>query len=88
MTLKLIVLFFTPLLSGLLIYLVPKGKNTNFKLLLVFAGAYLFSITVIHVLPELFQQPIGQEQPCSFFLQHSLAGGKADGNVPDRFCEF
>ena len=77
MTLKLIVLFFTPLLSGLLIYLVPKGKNTNFKLLLVFAGAYLFSITVIHVLPELFQQPIGQEWVglcvlAGFFFQQFL----------------
>jgi zinc transporter ZupT len=61
MTLKLLVLFFTPLLSGLLIYFVPKGKNTNFKLVLVFAGSYLFSITVIHILPELYRQPIGVE---------------------------
>ncbi|HYG20728.1 MAG TPA: hypothetical protein VD816_17440 [Ohtaekwangia sp.] len=61
MLLKLSVLFFTPLISGLLIYLVPKGKNTNFKLLLVFAGAYLFAITVIHILPELYHQPVGAE---------------------------
>ena len=59
MILKLLVLFLTPLLAGLLVYLVPKGKNTNYKLLLVFAGAYLFSITVIHLLPELYSQPIG-----------------------------
>lgn len=77
MTLKLLVLFFTPLLSGLLIYLVPKGRNTNFKLLLVFAGAYLFSITVIHILPELYQQPIGVEWIglfvlAGFFLQQLL----------------
>lgn len=77
MTLKLLVLFFTPLISGLLIYLVPKGKNTNYKLLLVFAGAYLFGITVIHILPELYQQHLGVELIglfvlAGFFLQQLL----------------
>lgn len=77
MTLKLLVLFFTPLLSGLLIYLIPKGKNTNYKLLLVFAGAYLFAITVIHILPELYQQHLGAELIglfvlSGFFLQQLL----------------
>ena len=38
MTVKLLVLFLTPLLSGLLIYLVPKSKGSNYRLLLVFAG--------------------------------------------------
>jgi zinc transporter ZupT len=77
MTLKLLVLFFTPLISGLLIYLVPKGKNTNYKLLLVFAGAYLFAITVIHILPELYKQSLGVELIglfvlAGFFLQQLL----------------
>lgn len=77
MTLKMLVLFFTPLLSGLLIYLVPKTKNTTFKLLLVFAGAYLFAITVIHILPELYRQPVGGEWIgvfvlAGFFLQQLL----------------
>ncbi|MDQ2657963.1 MAG: ZIP family metal transporter [Bacteroidota bacterium] len=61
MTLKLLVLFFTPLISGLLIFLLPKGKNTNYKMLLVFAGSYLFAITVIHILPELYRQSLGLE---------------------------
>lgn len=77
MLLKLSVLFFTPLLSGLLIYLIPKGKNTNYRLLLVFAGAYLFAITVIHILPELYRQPVGAEWTglfvlAGFFLQQLL----------------
>ncbi|HEY3403562.1 MAG TPA: ZIP family metal transporter [Ohtaekwangia sp.] len=77
MTLKLLVLFFTPLLSGFLIYLIPKGKNTSFRLLLVFAGAYLFGITVTHILPELYHQPIGAEWIglfvlAGFFLQQLL----------------
>lgn len=72
-----LVLFFTPLLAGLLIYLVPKGRNTNFKLLLVFAGSYLFAITVIHILPELYRQYaevelIGLFVLLGFFLQQLL----------------
>jgi zinc transporter ZupT len=61
MNLKLFVLFLTPLLSGLAVYLVPKGKNTNFRLLLAFAGSYLFAITVVHILPELYRQTISVE---------------------------
>jgi zinc transporter ZupT len=77
MLLKILVLFFTPLLSGLLVFLLPKGRNTNFKLILVFAGSYLFSITVIHILPELYRQPIGMEYIgicvlAGFFLQQLL----------------
>lgn len=77
MTLKLLVLFLTPLLSGLLIFLVPKGKGTNYKMLLAFAGAYLFAITVIHILPELYTQSLGLELIglfvlIGFFLQQLL----------------
>lgn len=77
MNLKLIVLFLTPLLSGLLIFLVPKGRNTNYKMLLVFAGSYLFAITVIHILPELYKQALGLELIglfvlIGFFLQQLL----------------
>lgn len=77
MTLKLLVLFLTPLFSGLLIFLVPKGKGTNYKMLLAFAGAYLFAITVIHILPELFTQSLGLDLIglfvlLGFFLQQLL----------------
>jgi len=77
MTIKLIVLFFTPLLSGLLVYLIPGGKTKSFKLLLVFAGAYLFGITVVHILPELYRgngevELIGLFVLCGFFLQQVL----------------
>jgi zinc transporter ZupT len=77
MTLKLSVLFLTPLVSGLLIYLVKNFKSTNFKLLLVFAGAYLFGITVVHILPELYRENqeielIGLFVLVGFFLQQVL----------------
>lgn len=77
MTIKLIVLFFTPLIAGLMVYLVPSAKGSSFKLLLVFAGSYLFSITVTHILPELYRQNmelelIGLFVLAGFFLQQLL----------------
>lgn len=77
MILKLVVLFFTPLLSGLLTFLLPSGKNRSYRLLLVFAGSYLFGITVVHILPELYRQHdqvevIGLFVLAGFFLQHLL----------------
>jgi zinc transporter ZupT len=77
MTLKLLVLFLTPLLSGLIVYLLPGGKTRSYRLLLVFAGAYLFGITVVHILPELYRgtgevELIGLFVLCGFFLQQIL----------------
>lgn len=77
MLIKLSVLFFTPLLSGLLIYVVKNFRSANFKLLLVFAGAYLFGITVVHILPELYRENqevelIGLFVLMGFFLQQVL----------------
>ncbi len=77
MVFTLLVLFLVPLLSGLIVYLVPKSRNANYRLLLVFAGSYLFSITVIHMLPELYAQGPGAELIglfvlAGFFLQQFL----------------
>ncbi|MBK8290876.1 MAG: ZIP family metal transporter [Flammeovirgaceae bacterium] len=77
MPLKLAVLFLTPLIAGLMVYLVPTAKGKNFKLILVFAGSYLFAITVTHILPELYRQHqevelIGLFVLAGFFLQQFL----------------
>ncbi len=77
MSLKLSVLFFTPLVAGLLVFLLPKERSANYRMLLVFAGAYLFAITVIHILPELYRQSLGLELIglfvlIGFFLQQLL----------------
>ena len=74
---NLIVLFIAPLASGLLIYLLPEGGKKNFRLLLVFAGSYLFSITVVHILPQLYNQSssvgfVGLFVLAGFFLQQFL----------------
>jgi len=76
-TIKLLVLFFTPLIAGLMVFLVPSAKENNFKMLLVFAGSFLFSITVTHILPELYRthsdvELIGVFVLAGFFLQQLL----------------
>jgi len=77
MIVQILVLFLVPLAAGLMIYFLPDGKGAKFKLLLVFAGAYLFAITVIHILPELFEHAhgvklIGVFVLIGFFLQQGL----------------
>lgn len=51
--------YILPLLSVLLGYFIaislkPKGKK-NLKLLLAFSGSFLLSLTVIHLLPEIYE---------------------------------
>jgi zinc and cadmium transporter len=77
MLLKLSVLFLTPLLSGLLIFFFNGVRTSTFKLILVFAGGYLFAITVVHILPDLYISgsdagPIGLFVLAGFFLQQLL----------------
>lgn len=50
---KFIILFFSPLIGGLLIFVV-NNQTFPLKLILSFSGAYLFSITMLHLLPEVY----------------------------------
>ena len=54
-----------------------KREGPNYKLALVFSGAYLFAITVTHLLPELYEghdrlPGTGLLILCGFFLQQIL----------------
>jgi zinc transporter ZupT len=49
------ILFFSACLGGSLIFLFKENQNKRLKLLLSFSGAYLFSITVLHLLPEVYE---------------------------------
>ncbi|WP_340153826.1 ZIP family metal transporter [uncultured Marivirga sp.] len=51
-----IILFVLTFGTGYLVFFLPNVNNHFFKFALVFAGAYLFSVTVIHILPEIFSQ--------------------------------
>ncbi|WMJ72759.1 ZIP family metal transporter [Cytophagaceae bacterium ABcell3] len=50
------ILFLTALLAGMAVFFIPRFDQSRFKVALSFSGAYLFSITVIHIIPELFQE--------------------------------
>jgi len=65
-----IILFVLTFAAGYLVFFIPKIKTQFFKLSLVFAGAYLFSVTVIHILPEIFTE--GKDIP--FISLFVLAG--------------
>ncbi len=54
MWINIIILFVTAVLGGLLAYRLKLERQRIFPLVLTFAGAYLFAITLVHVLPELF----------------------------------
>ena len=65
------------LLGGLIAFFQPKLDGGYYKLSLVFAGAYLFSITIIHILPELFNASdnpsvLGMLVLGGFFMQQVL----------------
>ncbi|WP_181307322.1 ZIP family metal transporter [Rufibacter sp. XAAS-G3-1] len=68
------VLFFTVLLSGWLVRFLPQNNQRWLKLLLAFSGAYLFALTILHILPDVLlstQDPhrVGFYILAGFFLQ-------------------
>lgn len=54
---KLLILFFCAFLGGLSIFLVKSDKSQLLKLILSFSGAYLFAITVLHLIPDAYSGP-------------------------------
>lgn len=71
-----LLLFGVALVGGGLAFFVSKIETAQYKLVLVFSGAYLFAITITHLLPELFE---GDHNPwigililVGFFLQQGL----------------
>lgn len=65
-------LFITALFSGLLFYLLHWNNNLKLKLLLSFSGAYLFAISVLNLLPEIYKtedKKIGIYLLFGFFFQ-------------------
>jgi zinc and cadmium transporter len=78
MVLNFTLLFLTAMLAGGLAYFIPSWEERYFKLVLVFAGSYLFAITVLHILPELFVESsnatrMGLYILLGFFIQQILA---------------
>jgi hypothetical protein len=49
-----VILFLAAFLPGIIILSLKKPLKLDLKYLLVFAGSFIFSITIVHLLPELF----------------------------------
>ncbi len=54
MLLNAFILFVAAISGGVLNMFIPEQKGSGFRLSLVFAGSYLFSITIVHLIPELY----------------------------------
>lgn len=77
MILNISILFISALLAGVAVFFIPNLNTERFKIVLSFSGAYLFSITVVHILPELFHEAeditlAGVYVLAGFFLQMIL----------------
>ena len=73
-----LILFLSALGGGLAFLYFPGMRKVSFRNVLILAGSYLFSITIIHILPEVyndFPNPvfIGIFILAGFFLQLILA---------------
>ncbi len=53
---KLLVLFSSAFLGGWSVYLIKNDNAKILKLILSFSGAYLFAITVLHLIPHVYVQ--------------------------------
>jgi zinc transporter ZupT len=90
------ILFAITFAGGLAAILLSKNQNLAFKHVLTFSGAYLFSITITHLLPEIFTLEGGTGAHSlrqtavflllGFFLQHFLqqfSSGTEHGHFHD-----
>lgn len=53
---KLILLFVSCFVGGIAIFLFKKDHTQRLKLILSFSGAYLFGITILHLIPEVYHE--------------------------------
>ncbi|GAB3203037.1 zinc transporter ZupT [Pontibacter aydingkolensis] len=73
MIIAILVLFFTVVFSGFLVKIFPPTDTKWLKMALAFSGAYLFTITIIHLLPDVLMNSngygVGYWILAGFFLQ-------------------
>lgn len=74
MLIAIVVLFLTVIFSGWLVKLFPLRKQYWLKIILAFSGAYLFTLTIIHILPDVLlsagnPHEVGYYVLAGFFLQ-------------------
>lgn len=60
------ILFFFPLLGGTIGLIIQTEKTQYLKLFLAFSGAFLFSITAVSIIPEVYSAPT--DFPVGYFI--------------------
>ena len=84
-----VILFLSAIIPGVILFRVNRFNEKNLKYFLVFAGSYLFSMTVIHLIPDLFLSDldpfsVGLYILIGFFIQKILenfSSGVEHGHV-------
>jgi len=76
MIFSILVLFFSAIAGGIAVQFM-EHKQSSIRMPLIFAGSFLFAVTIIHILPELFNQAedpfkIGLWVLFGFFFQQVL----------------
>ena len=54
---NIIYLFLSVAIGAVIVEIFKPTKSKNIQLLLTFSGVYLLAVSVIHLIPELCQQP-------------------------------
>lgn len=49
------ILFFSALLGGLSVFIVKRDNTRLLKLILAFSGSYIFAITILHLIPDIYR---------------------------------
>lgn len=62
------ILFSSALASGIAVFFIKRDNTHLLKLTLSFSGAYLFSITVLHLIPEVYQTPKNHDYTIGLFV--------------------
>ncbi len=68
MTTYIIILFVAAFIPGFFIIKKPGYNNQSLHYWLVFAGSYIFSITIVHLIPELFRNAANPQILALFIL--------------------
>ncbi|SFC61149.1 Zinc transporter ZupT [Parapedobacter composti] len=67
-TLIIVILFTSALASGLSVFFVKRDNTNALKLILSFSGAYLFSITVLHLIPHVYHTHSSSSETIGLFV--------------------
>lgn len=62
------ILFFSALISGIAVFFFKRDNPTVLKLVLAFSGAFLFAITALHLIPEVYHSGSTPAETIGLFI--------------------